>query len=236
MGKLSRAGLSASVLILTIRALQPADAIDFSRQIQPVFAESCYSCHGPKVQMAGLRLDVRPDAKVLSPGNSANSRLLQRIVTTDARSRMPFGGAALAPEKIELIRKWIDAGAAWPETSAGAAASSKKHWAFIAPVRPAVPPQTGWTRNAIDAFVLKGLEKADLKPSPEADRATLLRRVSLDLIGLPPTPAELDAFLADRSPNAYEKQVDRLLASPALRRAMGAHLAGRGALCRFQRL
>ena len=214
MGTLLRVGLPASVLILTIPALQPADDIDFSRQIQPVFAESCYACHGPKVQMAGLRLDQRPTAEILAPGNSANSRLIQRITSTDVRARMPLGGTPLEPSKIELLRKWIDAGAPWPEGSGATPSTAKKHWAFIAPVRPVVPRQTPWTRNAIDAFVLKGLEKADLKPSPEADRTTLLRRLSLDLIGLPPTPAELDAFLSDRSPNAYEKQVDRLLASP----------------------
>jgi len=202
----------AAALIIFVPLLRPAADVDFVRQIQPVFAQSCYGCHGPKLQMGGLRLDVRPGRDVIMPGDSRGSRLIERITSTDAHTRMPLGGAALAPEKIELLRKWIDAGAPWPEGSAAA----QKHWAFVAPVRPPVPQvsQATWVRTPIDAFLLKALDKADLKPSPEADRATLLRRLSLDLIGLPPTPAELDAFLADRSPNAYEKQVDRLLASP----------------------
>ena len=91
--------------------MQPADDIDFARQIQPVFVDSCDGCHGPKVQMAGLRLDVRPGAEILSPGNSANSRLIQRITSSDVHARMPLGGAPLAPEKIELLRRWIDSGA-----------------------------------------------------------------------------------------------------------------------------
>ena len=216
MRKLLQLGLPAAVLALVVPALQPAADVDFARQIQPIFAESCYGCHGPKVQMGGLRLDVRPAANIIAPGASAKSLIIQRVASTDAHTRMPLGGPALSAEKIELLRKWVDAGAAWPDSSSASAGSAKPHWAFVAPVRPPVPPitQSGWGHNPIDAFVMKGWQKADLKPSPEADRATLLRRLSLDLIGLPPTPAELDAFLADRSSNAYEKQVDRLLASP----------------------
>ncbi len=214
MGKLLQVALPASVLLVSIPALQPADDIDFSRQIQPVFVDSCYACHGPKVQMAGLRLDARPRAEILSPGDSAKSRLIQRITSSDVHTRMPLGGPPLAPEKIDLLRRWVDSGASWPDTPAATASVSKKHWAFIAPVRPALPRRTEWTKNEIDTFVLKGLEEAKLTPSVEADRATLLRRLSLDLIGLPPTPAELDAFLSDRRPNAYEAQVDRLLGSP----------------------
>ena len=117
-----------------------------------------------------------------------------------------MGGAALSADKIERIRKWIDSGAVWPD----GAAVKKKHWAFVPLVRPTVP-RPG---HPIDAFVEARLEREGLKPSAEADRATLLRRLSLDLTGLPPTPRELDAYLADQSANAYEKQVDRLLASP----------------------
>ncbi len=216
MRKLSQAGLPLVLVILAIPALQPAADLDFSRQIQPIFAESCYGCHGAKVQMGGLRLDLRPDKAILAPGDSANSRIIQRITSSDLHTRMPLGGAPLAAEKIELLRKWIDAGAVWPDVPASKPASATQHWAFTAPVRPAVPPiqPGGWGRNPIDALIMKGLQKASLKPSPEADRATLLRRLSLDLIGLPPTPAELDAYLADGSADAYEKQVDRLLASP----------------------
>jgi hypothetical protein len=195
-------------IALALPLLRPAGEVDFARQIQPIFAESCYGCHGPKVQMAGLRLDIRPDSKI-------NGLIVSRLTTGDARARMPLGGAPLATEKIDLIRKWIEGGAAWPDTAVTTTAA-KKHWAFTTPVRPATPriAQGDWVRTPIDAFVGKALEHAGLQPSPEADRATLLRRLSLDLIGLPPSPAELDAFLADGSPSAYEKQVDRLLASP----------------------
>ena len=208
MRKLLQYGLPASLAILALPGQQPSGEVDFARQVQPIFAESCYPCHGPQNQMGGLRLDQRPAGKVIVPRDSAGSLILQRVTATDPKVRMPMGGPALAPEKIDLLRKWIDSGANWP--------GAVTHWAFVAPVRPPVPrpSHTGWTRNPIDAFLLSGMEQANLAPSPEAGRATMLRRLSLDLIGLPPTPAELDAFLADRSPDAYEKQVERLLASP----------------------
>jgi hypothetical protein len=178
-----------------------------SRQAQAILAESCYGCHGPGQQMAGLRLDTGAQ-KVVTPGHSADSLLIKRVTGANGQARMPMGAAALSADKIATLAKWIDAGAVLP--------TPKRHWAFIPPVRPAVPPSSrpAWVRNPIDAFLLARLDREGLMPSPEADRATLLRRASLDLIGLPPTPAELDAFLADRSPNAYEKQIDRLLASP----------------------
>ncbi len=204
MRKMLQFALPALAAILALRAMSPAGEVDFARQIQPILAESCYRCHGPHMQMGGLRLDTRPAGRVIVGHDSAGSLLLQRITATDAKARMPLGGAPLPPEKIELLRKWIDAGAEWP-------GATTTHWAFVAPVRPPLPRAAP---NPIDAFILAGLDKANLKPSPEADRATLLRRLSLDLTGLPPTPTELDAFLADRSAGAYGKQVDRLLASP----------------------
>jgi hypothetical protein len=195
--------LGGTALLLCLRA-QPGGADD----ARAVLAESCYGCHGEKVQLGGLRLDNKAAAmRVIAPGDAAGSLIVKRITGAGGLPRMPMGGAALSPEKIERIRKWIDDGAAWPE---GVAAAPKKHWAFIPPVRPAVP-RPG---HPIDAFVQARLEREGIKPSPEADRATLLRRLSLDLTGLPPTPQELDAFLADKSAGAYEKQVDRLLASP----------------------
>ncbi len=216
MRKLLRLAIPASLLVLAVPGLQPAGETDFARQIQPIFAESCYACHGPKLEMGGLRLDARPAGKFIVAGDSAGSLIIQRVTASDEHTRMPLGGPPLPAEKIELLRKWIDAGAVWPEASTAKAPDARRHWAFIAPTRPAVPHPNAanWVRNPIDAFVLQKLEKEGLKPSPEADRVTLLRRLSLDLIGLPPTPAEVDAFLADKSPNAYEKQVDRLLASP----------------------
>ena len=206
-----------------IEAPQVAAKVDWARDIQPIFAESCYSCHGPKTQLGGLRLDTRATAlaggqsgKVILPGDSSNSLILKRIAGSGGLTRMPMGGQPLSPERVELLRKWIDSGAPWPESAAAPVAAVKPHWAFIPPVRPAVPhpSRADWVRNPVDAFILARLDRENLKPSPEAARATLLRRLSLDLIGLPPTPEELDAFLADPSPNAYEKQVDRLLASP----------------------
>jgi hypothetical protein len=191
--------LPIALLGIAVSSLHSAGEVDFARDIQPIFAESCYGCHGPKVQMAGLRLDTPPKPAVLG-------LLLQRVTSADPEKRMPKGGAALPAAKVELLRQWVAASAPDP----------KKHWAFIPPARPTVPvvSRADWVRNPIDAFILERLDREKLAPSPDADRATLLRRASLDLIGLPPTPAELDAFLADRSSQAWEKQVDRLLASP----------------------
>ncbi len=191
--------------------------VDFVRDIQPIFAASCAGCHGAKKQAAGLRLDSKKVAltKVVKPGNSADSELYRRVAGIGDQARMPMGGKPLAAEQIARIKLWIEQGAEWPE-AASIDGEVQKHWAFVAPVRPAVPQVTkaAWVKNPIDAFVLARLEKEGLAPSPEADKVTLLRRLSLDLIGLPPTPEEVDAFLADKSPKAYEKQVERLLASP----------------------
>ena len=216
MRDLFRLAIPLGLGILAVRILPSAADPDFAREIQPIFAESCYGCHGPKVQMAALRLDVRPGRGIFVPGDAANSVLVKRLSAADPQTRMPLGGQPLAPEKIELVRRWIASGAPWPDASPATSTDPAKHWAFVPPVRPAVPrtSRPDWVRNPIDAFVLARLDQANLKPSPEADRVTLLRRLSLDLIGLPPTLAEVDAFLADRSPDAYEKQVDRLLASP----------------------
>jgi len=200
--------------------------VDFVRDVQPIFRAHCQSCHGEQTVKGQLRLDNKTSAMkggisgaVIIPGNSRNSRLLHRVRGEGGEKRMPLGGEALKPEQVELLTRWIDEGASWDGAIAGRSDRGKeppKHWAFIAPARPVIPrvSQTTWIINPIDAFVLSRLEKQGLKPSPEADRVTLLRRLSLDLIGLPPTIAEVDAFLADNSPNAYEKQVERLLASP----------------------
>ena len=196
---------SAAVLVFQWRA--PAQDDSLGRQAQAILAESCYGCHGPGQQMAGLRLDTGARA-VVTAGHSGDSLLIKRVTGADGLARMPMGAPALPADQIATLAKWIDAGAVLPAPA--------RHWAFVPPVRPAVPSvsRADWVRNPIDAFLLARLDREGLKPSPEADRATLLRRASLDITGLPPTPAELDAFLADSSPNAYEKQVDRLLASP----------------------
>ncbi len=190
--------------------------VDFDREIRPILSENCFYCHGPdqKQRKAKLRLDskdglfeMRGKAPVVISGDAASSRLFARVSDSGAL-RMPpeySGKKALEPKQIATIRQWIDQGAQY-----------KEHWSFAAPKRPALPPvsNAAWARNDVDRFILARLDKEKLKPSPEADRATLLRRVSFDLTGLPPTPAEVAAFEADKSSDAYEKQVDRLLKSP----------------------
>ncbi len=195
-------------------------AIEFNRDIRPILSDKCFQCHGPALQMATLRFDLEDGAKhalrdgrfAIVPGDPANSQMIQRITATNPAVRMPRsqGGAAegepLTERQIALLTRWIEQGATW-----------QKHWSFIPPKRPELPKglkDATWVHNPIDAFVLQRLEREGLKPSPEADRPTLLRRVSLDLTGLPASPAELDAFLADKSADAYEKVVDRLLRSP----------------------
>ncbi len=189
--------------------------IEFNRDIRPILSENCFQCHGPdKAQRkAGLRLDSEAGAfaekdgvRALVAGDLAKSELFRRITSDDADERMPPADSKLELKRteIDLIRLWITQGAKW-----------QKHWAFIAPRQPARPPvkHGDWIRNGIDAFVLARLESEGLQPSAEADRTTLIRRVTLDLTGLPPTPGEVDAFLADKSDNAYGKLVDRLLKS-----------------------
>ena len=211
--------LSLSLSLLLIFSAQAAPeiplpgTIEFNRDIRPILSDKCYTCHGPSKQMGTLRFDREEVAKhelsggrfAIVPGDPAKSLMIQRIGSTNPAVRMPMGGEALSAREIETIRKWVEQGAQW-----------QQHWAFIPPKRPALPPvkDTNWPRNPIDNFVLARLEREGLKPSPPAERATLLRRVTFDLTGLPPTPGEVDVFLADKSPNAYERVVDRLLASP----------------------
>ncbi len=167
--------------------------------IRPILETRCVSCHGEKLQSGGLRLD-RPESI-----DAKAADIYRRVAGVGDAARMPMGGR-LADADIATIKTWADS----------IAGSKKKHWAFVAPVRPALPPvkNAKWLRNPVDRFILAKLEAEGLSPSPEADRATFLRRAALDITGLPPTPEEVDAFLADRSPRAWEKQVDRLLASP----------------------
>src|SRR5687768_5300394 len=175
-----------------------------------ILQRRCVACHGPEKSQGKLRLDSRAAALkggVVVPGRSGESLLIQLLLETDPDARMPRKAPALPDPEIQALRRWIDAGAPWPREKA------QTHWAYVAPVRP-VPPvvkKAGWVRNPIDRFILARLEKEGLSPTPEAEPATLLRRVSLDLTGLPPSVEEVDAFLADGD---YERAVDRLLASP----------------------
>jgi mono/diheme cytochrome c family protein len=205
-------------LVATARWEAPVTAqakVDFVRDIQPIFQTACAPCHFGEKPKAEPRLDRKMmTLKVITPGNSKDSRLLHRVLGLNGEERMPLGREALSATQIELLKRWIDEGANWPDPVGGG--SVKEHWAFVAPVRPAVPEikNRAWARNPIDNFILARLEKENLAPSPEADKITLLRRLSLDLTGLPPTPKEVDAFIKDTSPKAYEKQVERLLDSP----------------------
>lgn len=185
----------------------------FSRDIRPILNQNCVACHGGVRQKNGVSFIFREEAlgtgksgrRTIVPGNPGASELMARITSTDPDARMPYHGPQLSPQQIALLRQWIKEGAKWDD-----------YWAFVPP-KPQPEPQVkraDWVRQPLDRFVLARLEKEGLEPSPEADKAALLRRVTFDLTGLPPTPEEEAAFLADRSPNAYEKQVDRLLASP----------------------
>jgi mono/diheme cytochrome c family protein len=178
-------------------------AISFNRDIRPILAENCFACHGPDESRRKTRFhfDTREGAfaknGVIVPGSAATSLVIQRVTAADPAVRMPprDSGYTLTTAQIDLVRRWIDEGATWDS-----------HWAFVPPVRPELPAvdHTEWVRNPIDRFILARLEREGLKPSPTADKVTLLRRLTYDLTGLPPTPAEVDAFAADRSPDAYE--------------------------------
>ncbi|HEY1188954.1 MAG TPA: DUF1549 domain-containing protein, partial [Gemmata sp.] len=188
--------------------------VDFERDVQPILAKHCVSCHGPDKQKGGLRLDRGPDAlkggdsgAVIAPGKPADSALVKRLTAADAGERMPPNGP-LTQEQIGTLARWIETGAKWP----AGGATADEHWAFQPVPRPDVPRRRD--ANPIDAFVATKLRDSALSPSPEADRRTLIRRLKFDLLGLPPTPEEVHTFVTDRDPNAYEKLVRAYLASP----------------------
>jgi mono/diheme cytochrome c family protein len=217
------AAVPLASLAVAAGGAEPQPTTDFERDIRPLFAARCLACHGPTLQKSGLRLDQKAGTiqggdggKAVIPGKSAESEIILRVTSHDPKKVMPPAGKPLSDREVALLRTWIDQGAPWTSTPVSQPASATKHWSFQPVRRPAVPStkNPAWVRNPIDAFVLAKLEAKGLKPSPAADRVTLIRRLSLDLLGLPPTPAEVDAFVNDRSPNAYERVVDRLLASP----------------------
>ncbi|MCI0457101.1 MAG: DUF1553 domain-containing protein [Gemmataceae bacterium] len=198
-------------------ASQPAArTVEFNRDVRPILSDTCFQCHGPdqRNRKGKLRLDTEAGAfadrggyRAIEPGLPEKSELLRRVLAKDDRERMPPAstGHRLSGGQIDTLRRWIEQGAKW-----------QKHWSLIPPSRADLPPvkDRRWPRNGIDPFILARLGKEDLRPAPEADRITLLRRVTLDLTGLPPTPSEVDAFLADTRPGSYERAVERLLASP----------------------
>jgi hypothetical protein len=200
--------------------------IDFSRHIRPILADKCFACHGPDAvnNQSPLRFDseahaladLRNGRRAIVRGHPEQSEVVRRVTAEEPAIRMPpvHAGRDLSQAEIQRLTDWIAQGAPW-----------EQHWAFNRPVRPAAPRVRGerWVRNPIDSFVLARLEREGLSPAPEAARATLIRRVSLDLTGLPPTPEEIDDFLRDTAPDAYEKVVDRLLASPRYGERMAFH-------------
>ena len=187
--------------------------VHFSRDVRPILNQNCMPCHGGVRQKNNVSFLFREEAlgtgksgkRTIVPGRPDESELMARVTSSDPESRMPYHAAPLSPQQIDFLRRWIKQGAKWED-----------HWAFITPKRQSLPvvSHSEWPRQPLDRFVLARLEKEGLSPSPEADKSALLRRVSLDLTGLPPTPEEQASFLADSSANAYEKQVDRLLSSP----------------------
>ena len=216
-------GQGASYILIAALALAAGpvcagQTVDFGREIRPILSDKCFACHGPddSKRTSALRFDQEQSVFAELPsggrgivrGKPEESELVRRVKSDDPMKRMPpqyMGHAQLSAEEIAKLEAWVREGAPWQE-----------HWSFVTPRRPQAPQvkRAQWVRNPIDSFVLKRLEEKGLEPSPEADLATLIRRVSLDLTGLPPTPGEVDQFLGDRSPGAYEKVVDRLLASP----------------------
>ena len=202
------------------------DPVEFARDIEPLFRARCLACHGPSLQMQGLRLDQGSDAlrgsyagPVIVPGDSAGSKLVLMVAGLVEGKRMPPEGDRLSPAEIGLLRAWIDRGADWPESGQELSVADRtgvSHWSFQPLSRPPLPSveDDSWPRNDVDRFVLSRLETEGVGPSAEASKQTLLRRLSLDLTGLPPTPSEWESFLSDPSPDAYGDLVDRLLDSP----------------------
>jgi hypothetical protein len=214
MRTIPRLGLVAALAAIagSLHAAAVSGGIDYGRDIRPILSENCFYCHGQDAshRKGKLRLDTldgQRDKNAVVPGKPNDSEIIKRILTTDPDDQMPppDSNRHLTDRQKDLLRRWITEGAPFDG-----------HWAFTAPVRPEEPKNRNatWARNPIDRFVAAKLDSYDLFPSPEASKETLIRRVTLDLTGLPPEPAEIDAFLADQAPDAYEKVVDRLLASP----------------------
>jgi hypothetical protein len=213
MGHIVRLWVLLLVVATSSVSAQQPTLVDFTREVQPILAKHCFQCHGPSDAESGLRLSSREAAlapadsgsAAIVPGDTESSELIRRISTDEEFERMPPDEPALTDQQIRILRRWIEQGAPWQE-----------HWAFQPPQTPEPPAvtRTDWVRNPIDAFVLARLEASGLTPAPPADRLALLRRAYFDLTGLPPTPEAVAEFLADDSPEAFEKVIDRLLDSP----------------------
>ncbi len=206
--------------------------VDFTRDVKPLFAKSCLKCHGADKQQAGLRLDLHGDAvrggdsgPAFEAGKSADSLLVKYVAGLDPELVMPPEGDKLSRDDIALLRAWIDQGAKWTKDGDSGGKATATHWSFRPIKRPELPKVQAetWVRNPIDRFVLAKLEPKKIAPASEADRRTLIRRLSLDLLGLPPTPATIEAFVSDKTADAYEQLVDRLLSSPHFGERWGRH-------------
>jgi mono/diheme cytochrome c family protein len=221
--------LSLSVWVLPTLGDEPsptqpaAPHVDFVRDIRPIFENNCYQCHNAAKHKGGLRLDGKATAFIggdsgeasIVPHQPDKSKLIQLVRGDDPNAVMPPKGKRLSSDQVELLSNWVKQGAAWPD-GVDKPGEALTHWSFSKPLRPAIPQvkNTAWPHNPIDSFVLAKLEQQGLGASPEADRFTLCRRLYLDLIGLPPSPSEVDEFVNEKSPDAYEKLVDRLMANP----------------------
>ncbi len=233
---------------LCVVLLQPglAEAVpDYVNEVRPLLVRRCVACHGPEKQRGGLRLDIGlkiraggASGPVVRSGKSGESLLIQAVCGVEGVAVMPPKGPRLSAEEIVLLRRWIDAGAVVPANETVVGGPESKHWGFQPIGRPAAPAvkDTAWVRNPIDAFVLARLEKEGIRPAPEADRVTLIRRLSLDLLGLPPTPGEVDNFLRDERRRRLRAARRPPAGLAALWRTLGSALARPCALCRLQRL
>ncbi|GMV92110.1 MAG: hypothetical protein AMXMBFR82_18880 [Candidatus Hydrogenedentota bacterium] len=226
-GKIARILCALMALMVIAGGIVTAASaeVDFESQIAPILEERCYACHSSDKRKGGLSLESLADAQLggdsgpaVQPGDTAASELIRRITSDDEAERMPPKGDPLPEETISLLRTWIEEGVSWGDTESAAQEplEGSDHWAFQKPAQPALPETSGtdWAQNPIDAFTLAAMQAQGLAPSPEADRYTLIRRLSLDLTGLPPTPEEVESFVNDTGSDAYERLVDRLLASP----------------------
>ena len=226
------------ILVNTSSGQPGPSGIDFRRQIAPLLTQRCLNCHHPGLKKGGLDLSSAPSVRaggdsgpVLVPGKPGESYLLEKITGRDGKKpSMPRGGTPLSNSEVDLVRRWIEQGAAWPETlTLQASARTEGGWWSLQPLgRPQPPSPTaslppGWDKNPLDRFLLAKMQARGLSPSPEADRRTLIRRVTFDVLGLPPSPEEIEAFVKDARPDAYERLVDRLLASPHYGEQWGRH-------------
>ncbi len=220
------------MLLLSATTCLADPPVDYAQDVRPILVRNCYACHGAKAKKGGLRVDTvalmlkgGSDGPVLVPGKSSQSLLIQSLRHQGDAAPMPYKKPPLADDQIRLIAAWIDQGAKAPAVDKTEDAALADHWSFQSVKRPGVPAvsDTAWARNSIDRFILARLDERKIRPAPEADQVTLIRRLSLDLTGLPPTPAEVDAFVQDKQADAYERLVDQLLASPHYGERWGRH-------------